>query len=72
MKNVSQSFILKPLLKINTAIIAENCGNNFDKDMVELLVGLLVEKIDGILRNVEQSDVCINLNLLGKIYKNNN
>jgi hypothetical protein len=40
--------------------------------MVELLVGLLVEKIDGILRNVEQSDVCINLNLLGKIYKNNN
>ncbi len=72
MKNVNQSFILKPLLKINTGIIAENCGNNFDKDLVELFVGLLVEKIDGILRDLEQSDVCINFNLLGKIYKNNN
>lgn len=49
--NVSHSFILKPLVKINIAIIASNCPREIDKSTVEYLVNGLLEQIDSILRS---------------------
>lgn len=61
--------MLKPLLKINTVVIAENCIEQTSKETVELFVASLIERIDGTLRDMAQPEVIINLDVLGKITK---
>ena len=65
---------MKPLLKINTAVIADNCLQEIDKETVDLFVNSLIDQIDQILRlrDYTQTEVIINLDVLGKITRYRN
>lgn len=68
LKNTSNSFILKPVIKINGVAIASKCPTHIDKALVEMFVSLFIDQINGHL-NISTNCVTIQLEVLGEIIK---